>query len=236
MLNINKYKLPSNGLLGYQDEVSIRSMTGRELSTAYSSLSDASIEEIIKGVIEPKIDLRIMADEDKLFILHTTRVLTFGKELRQVLRCPICGEIHDYEVNYDDFKIDYLDIKEESSILKLKDTDIEVKRKIPVAEDYLEAKYFQEKYSIPERDSFLILQALKVEYIKDDKKHYRTMREKVDYLGDLQGSLFMDIVEFVNVRFGLNTNFNVECKSCSNVIQGGVGISADFFRNANKSV
>ena len=47
MLNKDKYILPSNGMLGYPKYVTIRAMTGRELSMVYSTLNEAVINEVI---------------------------------------------------------------------------------------------------------------------------------------------------------------------------------------------
>lgn len=230
MINVQKYILPSNGFLGYEKEVTIRSMKGKEISTAYSSLTDASLDKIIEAVIEPKIDIDILADEDKVFILHMTRTLTFGNEIKQSLRCPFCGEIHTYDINYKDLQTKLLeDELQAHGELELETGDI-IKKRVPISEHFTEIKQYKDKYSIPEEDSYALLQVARIEYIQTKVKKLTSIFDKMEYIVNIPGKYFIEISKFVETDFGFNTVFQVNCNKCNTVFQGGIGITADFFR------
>lgn len=238
MLNKDKYILPSNGFLGYPREVTIRAMNGRELSMAYSILNETTIDEIIYNVIEPKIEVSQLCDEDKAFILHSTRVLTFGHKIDQVLRCPFCGEIHTYTIDYRDLETTYLESEEQTSGLFTLPNGDEIKKQIPTSARFSEINLYKTKHNIPAYDSFLLLQVAKIEYIKvkEDARRIRSITELMDYLANIPGNDFMDVAEFLDVKFGLNTTFEAECKGCGTTLTGGIGITADLFRKSNISL
>lgn len=226
MNNIDKKVLPSNGLLeNVPKEVTIRGMKGREISTLFSSLTDASVEQIIKDVTDPSLDPNIISDEDKAFILHQTRILTFGTDIQQTLRCPFCGQVHDYIINYEDFAVTLLphDHLEEAFVLD----DKTIKRRIPTKEVLESARVYKEKVNLSDSYAFILLQASKIGTINGKKK---SMAELVEYLENLPGNQLVKISEFLNVKSGLNTEFEVECNHCHTAFTGGIGINADMFR------
>jgi hypothetical protein len=232
MNNIDKKVLPSNGLLkDVPREVTIRGMKGREISTLFSSLTDASIDAIIKDVTEPSLEPDLLCDEDKAFILHQTRVLTFGSEVQQTLRCPICGHIHDYVFNYDDFEINYLEenhLEEELTI-----GDQTIKRRIPTSETMAELKRYKEKFNLPDSYAFILLQAGKIGSINGKKK---TTTELVQYLENLPGNELVKVSRFLDRKFGLETTVQVECVNCKTAFAGGIGINADLFREPDNNL
>lgn len=232
MNNIDKKVLPSNGLIeGVPKEVTIRGMKGREISTLFSSLTDASIEAIIKDVTNPSLDPEDLTDEDKAFILHQTRVLTFGRELQQTLRCPFCKHIDHYILNYDDFEIIYLDENHLNDELVLEDKTI--KRRLVTVEHLKEARAYKEKINLPDSYAFILLQATRIGSINGKKK---SIAELVEYLENLPGKELVKVARFLDVKFGLQTDFTVECTNCHTAFTGGVGINADMFREPDTDV
>lgn len=238
MLNKDKYILPSNGFLDYPREVVIRAMTGRELSMAYSILNETSIDEIVYNVIEPKIEVSQLCDEDKSFILHSTRVLTFGHNVDQVLRCPFCGEVHPYTIDYKELETIYLESEEQTSGSLILPNGDEIKKQVPTSARFNEISSYKTKYNVPSYDAFLLLQVAKVEYIKEKEtgRRIKSIAELMDYLANIPGSDFMDATDFLDVSFGLKTTFETECKGCSMTLTGGIGITADLFRKSNLPV
>lgn len=232
MNNIDKKALPSNGLMpNVPNEVTIRGMKGREISTLFSSLTDASIDAIIKGVTEPSLDPDLMCDEDKAFVLHQTRVLTFGPEVQQTLRCPLCGHIHDYVFNYGDLEITYLDENHLEEELVVGEQII--KRRIPDQKILDEVKRYKEKVNLQDSYAFILLQAAKIATINGKKK---PVGELVEYLENLPGNELVKISRFLDKRFGLETTFKVECDKCHTAFTGGIGINADLFRQPDNTL
>lgn len=232
MNNIEKKTLPSNGLLeDVPKEVTIRGMKGREISTLFSSLTDASIEAIIKEVTEPSLDPDILSDEDKAFVLHQTRVLTFGTEIQQTLRCPFCGHIHDYILDYSDFEVTLLphDHLEEEFVLE----DTKIKRRIPNKEILKSARSYKDKVNLPDDYAFILLLATKIGSINGKKK---SVSELVEYLENLPGKELVKVSQFLDVPHGMKTDYTVECVNCKTAFTGGIGVNADMFREPDRDL
>lgn len=245
MINVKEYILPSNGFLGYDKKVNIRGMKGYELSTAMSSLTEAAMNKIIESVIEPTISADMLCDEDKFFILHMARVQTFGDEISQAQRCPFCGDIHTYDINYKDFKVKYIESEEEVSgekeytwENKVKGTKhkLVVKKKVPTADDFTAIKLYQEKHNPSPDFAAVLLMISRIKYIIFDGKKYTTISELLNLLLDLNGVIFLEVSDFIKTEFGLDTTFVVDCKKCKTAITGGIGINADLFRNTYRVI
>lgn len=229
-MNIQKYTLPSNGMLGYKKDITIRAMKGRELATAYSSLSEASLDAIITAIIEPKISVDLLCDEDKVFILHMARIQTFGDTIKQTLRCPFCGAIHEYEVSYEDFEVRKLESMEEvEGEYTLPNGDV-IKKRIPTAEIFEDLNIYRDKNKLELVDNYLLNIVARVDNIKTDERKLTTTTELINYLSDLDGRDFVKVADFLVTTFGLDTTYTVECNNCQTALSGGLGITADLFR------
>lgn len=233
MNNLDKKVLPSNGLLkGIPREVMIRGMKGIEISTLFSSLTDAAVDEIIRAVTDPSLNPEDLCDEDKLFILHQTRILTFGDEVEQSLRCPHCGHIHNYTINYSDLEFTTLeqDVLDDKLVLPDKMT---ITRRIPTSLDMEEINRYKERMNLPKSYSFLLLQASRISKVNNKKK---SIAELIELLENMPGDSLMELYRFLDISFGLNTNFEIECHKCGSRFTGGLGINADLFRKPDKTV
>lgn len=232
MNNIDRKVLPSNGNLpNIPREVEIRGMKGREISTLFSSLTDSAINDIIKNVTTPSLDPNDLCDEDKLYILHQTRVLTFGQEVEQSLRCPACGHIHSYIFNYEDF--DFTLLEEEKLTEEFRVGEDVITRRIANQEIIDEMMRHKEKFNLPDSYAFLLLQASRIGRINNKKK---STMELVQYLENMQGKDLIKLSKFLELDFGLKTRFKVECVKCRHKFEGGIGINADLFREPNISI
>lgn len=232
MNNIDKKVLPSNGLIeGIPKEVTIRGMKGKEISTLFSSLTDASIESIIKEVTDPRLDPEELTDEDKAFILHQTRILTFGHELQQTLRCPFCKHIDNYILDYNNFEVIYLDENHLTDELEL--DGVIIKRRLVNTELLKEARNYKNKVNLPDDYAFILLQATRIASLNNKKK---TIAELVEYLENIQGKDLVKVARFLDAKFGLQTDFTVECSNCHTAFTGGVGINADMFREPDTAL
>lgn len=232
MNNIDKKVLPSNGLIeGVPKEVTIRGMKGKEISTLFSSLTDASIESIIKEVTDPRLDPEELTDEDKAFILHQTRVLTFGHELQQTLRCPFCKHIDNYILDYKNFEVIYLNENHLTDELEL--DGVTIKRRLVNTELLKEARNYKNKVNLPDDYAFILLQATRIASLNNKKK---TIAELVEYLENIQGKDLVKVARFLDAKFGLQTDFTVECSNCHTAFTGGVGINADMFREPDTAL
>lgn len=232
MNNIEKKVLPSNGLMeDIPREVVIRGMLGREISTLFSSLNDAAIDDIIKNVTDPSLDPDYLCDEDKQFILHQTRILTFGNELQQTLRCPICGHVHDYIINYDDLDFNLLTEDTLNEKLKLADGNV-LERRVPSSRIMRDIIRYKEKANKPSSYAFIFLQVSRLGLINGKQ---RSIGDLVEYLENMPGKELVKVSRFLDFKFGLDTSFMVECDKCQSSFTGGIGITADLFREPDLS-
>lgn len=233
MNNIDKKVLPSNGLMsGIPREVTIRGMLGREISTLFSSLTDSAVDAVIANVTDPELDPEMLCDEDKQFILHQTRILTFGSEIQQTLRCPFCGHVHDYVVNYDDLDLTYLEEDVLNGILTLED-NTKIERRIPTARVMGDIIHYKEKTKAPQSYAFIFLQVARIGKVNGKA---RSIGELVEYLENLPGKELLKISKFLDIKFGIDTTFTVECNKCGTAFTGGIGINADLFREPDISL
>lgn len=238
MINLDRIKLPSNGLLGTPAETPVRALKGYELGLLLASLSDEAVNEVIRKVTSNTVKPELLCDEDKQLILHTARRLTFGDTIVQHLRCvnPMCGKIHAHEISYTDFEIIELQEGIHLGTLKLSNGDI-VTRRVPITKDYELIEEYKKDYEITNAHYYPMSMSAYIKgiYIESQDREIRLVSEVVNYLMDLPGKDFLKIRDFIEVKFGLDTTFEVECPECKTVFTGGIGINADLFRDHTTS-
>lgn len=227
-MNIKELRLPTDGILkDVPQTITIREMNGGELSMLYSNFSDEAIDEVVKNIIMTEgIEVDNLAEQDKHIILHMTRVLTFGSTIQQTLRCPVCGHTHTYDIDYDKFKITYLD-KDFNKNREFKVGDNIYTKRIPTVGDMKELKRFKEKFQITHKDDFILIHLVQIELVNNKKIGNF---ELLNLLKDLPGRELLEVTENLKTEFGLDTTFQVECDSCQNIIPGGLGITPNLFR------
>lgn len=229
-MNIEKVVLPTNGLVKYPREVYISAMRGRHLSTILSSLDDGAVDKVIEDIIEPKISITELTDEDKTFILHKARTLTFGNEIKQTLKCPVCGDIHEYTLNYEDFDTIYLreeDVGKEL-IINVGGKEYAIINKIPTGETWEEVEQYKRRYKPVPTLAYILIQAAHISTING---RGWTMAEKVNFLADeLPANLLVEVAQFLDVKYGFDPTYLVECHNTGTAFTGGLAITADLFR------
>lgn len=227
MRNFGKIKLPSNGLLGYPQEVTIRDLDIEELSTIYASMNDASIERVFKSIIGDQVEISKLVDEDKVYILHKVRQLTFGDEIKTGSRCPFCGFINQHSADYHDFSVVFLTKEQVEETLELSNGD-KVSRNFPNEKDKNEIRDLITKFNLTSKgEQFTLSQVLLLGSVNGERL---TALERLNYLRQTTPQDFAKIVEFNIVKYGIDTTFTTECNHCSQTYTGGVGLSADLFR------
>lgn len=228
MIELDKIKLPSNGLLKVPKEITIRGLNVGELATIYASMSDASIDTVLKGIIQVSFDTNLLTDEDKSFILHRARQLTFGTDIVVGTRCPFCGEIESaHSVSYDDFKVDYLTPEIVNEELELSNGD-KVTRNFPTEFDKEQVKKLIMNFSLTSPgDKFTLSQVLLLDKVNGSKL---SALDKLNYIRNMTPMDFSKLVQFNIYKYGINTTYTVECKGCGQTYTGGIGLSADLFR------
>lgn len=229
-MNIEKVILPTNGLVGYNREVSISAMKGRHLSTILSSLDDGAIDKVIEDIIDPSIPIEDLTDEDKTFILHKARALTFGNNIKQTLKCPICGEVHNYELNYDIFDVKILEQEdaEREFIFEFKNKTLTITNKIPTGSTWDEIEQYKRRYNPDQTLAYILLQVAHIDTINGKRW---SVNEMVNFLADeIPADILVELAKAFELKYGFDPTYVVECPKSGTAFTGGLAITADLFR------
>lgn len=229
-MNVEKTILPTNGLVGYEREVTISAMKGRHLSAMLSSLDEGSIDSVIEDIIEPKIDINELTDEDKTFILHKSRVLTFGNLIKQTLKCPICGDVHEYEIHYDNFEITYLTEEDTQKTVEVEfdKKKYEITNQIPTGATWEEIEQYKRRFNPENSMAYILMQAALINTVNGKRW---SMSEKVNFLADiLPAKYLIELAKAFELNYGFNPTYVVECPNSGTAFTGGLAITADLFR------
>ncbi len=225
MDNIKSVQLPSNGLLDVQSEISVRGLRGMELSTLFSSLDEAAVNDVISRITTPSLNGDSICDEDKAYILHIARQLTYGQIVTQQMVCPVCGKIHDYDINYDDFELKKLEQEDVEGAFGI--GNYTFAKQVPTNETRAPLMRYKEKANLHPSYNYLILVATRIKTVNGKRE---SPHELITILENMPAQNLSKLVDWLDVKFGLDTTFKVECKSCHTPFAGGLGISADLFR------
>lgn len=104
------FDLPTKGLLGGPDKVTVRSWTAAEEKVLYSSSKDASNRILDTCIVEPKgfsSDDLVLADKN--YIFYMLRVVSLGSDYDVEYTCPYCGTRNQMSVNLMEQPVHYLD-------------------------------------------------------------------------------------------------------------------------------
>ena len=172
-----------------------------------------------------------MCDEDKWYILHQARVLTMGTTINLKLKSPhdSTGAIFDYTLDYNDFNLNYLDEDELNREVSVQDLDnkwhtIEKQPLNTLIRDEIDA--YRRKFNPPQTEALIWNQAAKIKKL-DGKK--RTIKELVEFILDLPASQLNHLITSLNLNFGLDTTYTVECPTTHLAFTGGLAFTADLF-------
>lgn len=234
---IEKIKLPSNGLLGYPADITIREMKGSELSAIYTSLSDASVEYVLgKCIVEPEgLDVSELSDQDKAFIMVKLRIISLGDTVKQFVRSPYSSKMQEVEVDLTALDVVYLSEEELGRELTIKDQnnkEYSFKRRIPnkkVMEEILIAK---EKHNISSYDDALlrVVSLMDPKIKAPDGYKVRPVHEMVDFLSNLPGKVLLEVFKYIDLQFGIVPTFTAICEQTKQEFLGVLAFSADLFR------
>lgn len=240
------YTLPSKGLIysnQFNPNITLRSMTTRDemrrqsdSQNAYRVLCDV-IEDCI---VSEKLPVHVydMALSDYQFLLYKLRVVTYGSNYKMTVRCPICGNIQDSEINLDDLEIKEFD---EQNYQNLRSFEL------PVTKKKIELNYITPRMqdSINQRVSELTRKTKGVENASNpslmitlahliktvDGKSINPVELEV-FIQNLpmkDTNYILKKVEKFNRELGINTVCSVKCNRCGYDILTTFRFTQEFF-------
>jgi len=115
-LNLEKVKLPSNGLLypeasGIGEYITIRPYTTAEEKSLYGSSGDVGGDMLIKKcIVDPQIsDVTDLYTFDEYLLFVRLRAITLGNQHSIYSVCPACRRRHKVEINLDELEVKYVE-------------------------------------------------------------------------------------------------------------------------------
>lgn len=232
-------QVPSAGVFGGPEEVTIRPMSTLEEKLLYTSRDVSFIEKIVKQcVVKPEnLNIEKLHPNDVIYLLFMIRELTFGPEYLQSAVCQNCGLKQDMEINITDMVYNILDVDNLESLLtvelpKCKDT---VHLKLLSVGDSNEItksiKRIVKNNKIDDEEgySFIYRFARMIEKINDEEP--KDTKEAIEYLSRLHMVDFAAIKDALDkIKIGIDTTLYYDCKKCHEEVEVIGAIVPEFFR------
>lgn len=238
-----EYTLPSLGKIyerQFDPNIKLRSMTVAEemkrltaTDTPYKAMS-----EIIDDCLITKLPMSVydLCLGDYQFLLHRLRVVTYGTNYKMTLRCPICGEIFDYEINLDDLEVfEYKPELLEMTTITLPETGktIELKFQTPRDLDNIEKqkKIFKKKYPDLDYDPALLFNLESViKTVDGEVITSGLLQDMIKKLPMKDSNLILNMADKLNSKIGVDINILTTCPTCLSDIHSSFRFTGEFFR------
>lgn len=233
MTETKEIKLPSMGIFGYPEKITIRNLTGADEKILYSGLNENAIDKLLKRCITEPADLDVsaMCEQDKYYILIQIRILTFGSDYSFTTVCPECKGKLSVTIDLDELEVFYADSKFEKSLeFEVPSSKDKIKFKILTTKDINEVNSYiaRIKASNDRGTQILVRQASVIETINGEEK---TLAEKQKYLEESSSRDINAIWRaFGRINLGVNMNAYINCPLCNKVVSVPVEMNAEFFR------
>lgn len=236
------YDLPSGGKIygeNFPSSVTLRAMTTLDEKARLAGTGMESMVNLIQNCIEKPDNLNVsdLVLPDMQFLMYKLRTVTYGSDYQITLRCPNCGNQHEFVVNLDDLSVD----------LPFEDFtggtfDI---GPLPVSGDVIQARLLSVgEYDKIEREAKRI-KSKNPQYV-GDPEFILTYRYKIVSINnDINvPSLIQEYVENMNARdlryfdsryekyedFGLNLDLTQTCSICGKDYDYRLPVTSEFFR------
>lgn len=224
---VKKIKLGSNGQVeGIPSEITVRALKGKELSLIFTSLTEASIDTVIKAIVEEDIDIGLLPDEDRFQILLTAKEITFGPEIKQQFLCPYCNHTFEHTMLVDDLEFTSLEKELFTKEHELSNGD-KIKLRLPNKSIWQQIEKARNTLNYTFDYDYLFLLASKIKIVNSKEL---SITGVIDYLENLPGKYFREISDLTKFKFGYTKTYEIECEKCNNTFLGGIGVNADLFR------
>jgi hypothetical protein len=231
-------KLPSRGLLykNIPEEITLRCMTTEEEKILYASTGGNSFHKILSNcIVNPKnIDLNELVYSDEHFLILQLRSHTYGADYTVYGKCPHCGHEESFNINLDEFDINYLDenfeepieitlpvSKDKLSLKLLRNRDLEQINR--------QAKKISKSTGASNREVEYILRMAKAILKVNDKEFdFSDAQAYVSKMHSRDSAYFH--FQMGKVKLGVDTTVMVTCARCDEDYDFAMPINSEFFR------
>ena len=233
------FEVPSKGIFGGPEKVTLRPMTTKEEKLLYTANDSTFIEKIVKSCcIDPKdLDTNKLHPADLTYLLFMLREMTFGPTYRQQMQCPYCNLKQDIEIDITEMKVYLLDEDELNE---------NVSFELPICGDAIELKLLsngdisniaKEVKRLNRQDKLQDAESYEYIYrfascIKTINNEERPIKDIMDYLDNLNLRDFDEIKKRLSkIHIGLDTSLIRNCKKCGEEVEVLGTTVPEFFRS-----
>ena len=234
-----KVELPSRGKV-YEDDlksglVHVRAMTVQEekiLATPRLLRSGKAINMIFQNCLQEQINPEQLLTADRTFLLIHLRGVSYGPEYEVQVRCPVCGESWQEDIDLSKLVVEYADdsiVEPVSSVLP--DSGLKFTYRWSRGADEINIAEYRDRRvkgfgpSVVD-DTLHKRHITLIESIEEfsDKNEISIILEK---LGMRDASYIRNL--FTNLPFGVDTNLRPECPFCFADFRLDLPLDASFF-------
>ena len=233
------FELPSRGIFGGPEKVTVRPMTTKEEKMLYTAKDGTFIQKIVAScTVDPEhLDTNLLHPSDITFLLYMIREMTFGPKYKQQMQCPYCNLKQDIEIDITEMTNYLLDFDE---------MEKEFKITLPVCGDKLELQLIsqgkmeeiaenikrlsrQNKLKDPEGYEYTYRFASIIKTINGEELD---IKEVIDYVDNLNLRDFDEIKKaLTSVKMGIDTSNTRICKNCGEEVEVFGVTVPEFFRS-----
>lgn len=233
------FELPSRGLFGGPEKVTVRPMTTKEEKMLYTAKDATFIQRIVAScVVDPEhIDTNKLHPSDITYLLYMIREMTFGPTYRQQMQCPYCNLKQDIEIDITEmtnYLLDFDEMEEKFHVT------------LPLCGDTLELQLLsqgdmeniantikrldrQGKLKDPDGYEYIYRFASVIKTINGEEKD---IKEVIDYVENLNLRDFDEIKKALSdVKIGIDTSNMRVCKNCGEEVEVFGVTVPEFFRS-----
>jgi hypothetical protein len=226
-----KIKLPSNGILGYPAEVTVRNLTGADEKMLYSGSHEVATDKLIKRcIVEPEdFNISDICEQDKYYILLQIRILTYGDEYKFDATCPDCGKKTQTEINLDELEVTYADDTfKEKLELTLPINKSKIKFRMLTSKEVREVNNRLAKVKGDRGTEYILKCASIIQSIDGEDK---SLIEKQKFVEDLSSRDINAIWKaYSKINLGVDLKTPMTCPYCQEHNDVQVVMNAEFFR------
>lgn len=234
------YTLPSKGLVygtKINPNVKLRSMTTEEemKRLGYSNLQYKLIAEIIDDCLveKPGISAYDMCIGDYQFLLYKLREVTYGKDYKVEVRCPVCGELN--KVTIDLSKLEVLEFSDDMNkyfniTLPKTKKQIKLRMQTPRMLDDIKIRADEQKKKYPNlkgEPAFLLTLESLIVSVDGEELDPVKLTSFVRSLPMADANYILKTAEKINI--GIITDGQTKCVRCGADFSYPFPITSEFF-------
>lgn len=233
------FSLPSNGAWYDIKDVTLRMKTTLEVKKGHVSVGPRTEPDIIQScIVKPdNVNIYDLVIFDSTYLMHKLRVLTWGQMLPQVFVCPLCGDIHEEDLDLNRLEVNEVPEGFTLDNLQLPLTGSTITFRFLTLEDVIKCQVDGQKRQrdYPDAEEDFVNSYIVERHIESVDGKVLVGAELTAWLNKLPARDYLLIEAYcdkIGTMFGVSDKVEVECKKCKNVYEHYIQLTENFFRPA----